>query len=275
MSNKKKMKLLEPVVKGCVWEGESQAPEMFQGYALCLIEPLAKADTSPSPEEQNLKNLQETQLLGQLLPLLHGNVNSCKMIITEFQEFCRQQSSPSSPPTLSSPQNSTHNIPSRLKLRRLIKNSAVYEKRSVYKRCCWYVHTEVLSQFGQEALPVPCQWTYLTTGAKEETREESQAATGSVGNSPTTPQTSAAHKRRSAGSMSITKFMKRCNEAEPQEAMEADGFQADTEEDDEEDCVIVSITKDKGLTRANTEDHPMEVNPSVPEPGSSSALASV
>ncbi|KAJ0065435.1 hypothetical protein NL108_010431 [Boleophthalmus pectinirostris] len=276
MSTKKKMKFLEPVVKGCVWEGEGLGSEMFQIYALCLIEPLAKTDNSPSPEEQSLKKQQETELLGQMLPLLHGNSNSSKMIITEFQEFCRQQSSPSSPPQLSSPQNATDNIPSRIKLRRLIKNNAVYEKRSTYKRCCWYVHKEVLSQFGQEALPVPCQWTYLTTGLREEPREESQAATGSVGNSPTTPQTSsssAAHKRRSTGSMSITKFMKRCKETETSEATEADGFQADTEEDDDDDCIIVSTTKD-GLTRENSEDQPMDVTPSDPV-SSASTLASV
>uniref|UniRef100_A0A3B4ALA9 Uncharacterized protein n=1 Tax=Periophthalmus magnuspinnatus TaxID=409849 RepID=A0A3B4ALA9_9GOBI len=234
MSTKKKMKFLEPMVRGCVWEGEGPGSEMFQVYALCLIEPLAKMDNSPSPGEQSLKKQQETEL-GQMLPLLHGNSNSSKAIITEFQEFCRQHSSPSSPPQLSSPQNATDNVPS-IKLKRLIKNNAVYEKRSTYKRCCWYVHKEVLSQFGQETLPVPCQWTYLTTGLREEPREESQAATGSVGNSPTTPQTSsAAHKRRSTGSMSITKFMKRCSGTEQSEAIEADGFQADTEEDDEDD----------------------------------------
>lgn len=113
----------------------------------------------------------------------------------------------------------------RMQLKRLIKNNAVYEKRSVYKRCCWYVQPEVLSRFGQEALPVPCQWTYLTTGAREEPREEPQAATGSQGNSPTTPQTSSttpsSNKRKSTGSMSITKFMKRCNNPEQ---VEKDGL---------------------------------------------------
>lgn len=104
-------------------------------------------------------------------------------------------------------------------MKRLIKSNAVYEKRATYRRCCWYVHTEVLSRFGQEALPVPCQWTYLTTGAREESREEPQAATGSQGNSPTTPQTSSttsssSNKRKSTGSMSITKFMKRCTDPE-------------------------------------------------------------
>lgn len=107
----------------------------------------------------------------------------------------------------------------RIQVKRLIKDNAVYEKRSTYRRCCWYVHTEVLSRFGQEALPVPCQWTYLTAGAREESREEPQAATGSQGNSPTTPQTSSttsssSNKRKSTGSMSITKFMKRCADPE-------------------------------------------------------------
>ena len=109
--------------------------------------------------------------------------------------------------------------PIRIQVRRLMKDNAVYEKRSTYRRCCWYVHTEVLARHGQEALPVPCQWTYLTTGAREESREEPQAATGSQGNSPTTPQTSSAsssssNKRKSTGSMSITKFMKKCTDPE-------------------------------------------------------------
>lgn len=102
-------------------------------------------------------------------------------------------------------------------MKRLIKESAVYEKRPAYRRCCWYVHSEVLSRFSLEALPVPCQWTYLTAGAREELREEPQAATGSQGNSPTTPQTSSttpssSNKRKSTGSMSITKFMKKCHD---------------------------------------------------------------
>lgn len=106
----------------------------------------------------------------------------------------------------------------RIQVKRLIKENAVYEKRPAYKRCCWYVHAEMLSRFGQEALPVPCQWTYLTAGAREESTDEPQAATGSQGNSPTTPQTtsttSASKKRKCTGSMSITKFMKRCTDAE-------------------------------------------------------------
>ncbi|XP_041791359.1 chromatin assembly factor 1 subunit A [Chelmon rostratus] len=270
MSTKKKMKVLEPVVRGCVWDGEGPALQLFQPYAMCLVEPLPKADTSPSPEELSQRCQTEAQLLGQLLPLLHGNVNSSKVIITEFQEFCRQQTSTSSSstsPELSSPQSLAENIPTRIQVKRLMKNNAVYEKRSTYRRCCWYVHTEVLSRFGQEALPVPCQWTYLTTGAREESREEPQAATGSQGNSPTTPQTSSAtstssNKRKSTGSMSITKFMKRCTDPEQTEAMEADGFQADTEDDDEEDCII---TAQSGPTRENSSseaDCPMEVTPS-------------
>lgn len=53
-------------------------------------------------------------VLSQLLPLLHGNVNSSKMIITEFQELCRQQTAAApSPSDLCSPQNSAENVPTR------------------------------------------------------------------------------------------------------------------------------------------------------------------
>ncbi|XP_034387188.1 chromatin assembly factor 1 subunit A [Cyclopterus lumpus] len=273
MSTKKRMKVLDPVVRGCVWEGEGPAGglQLFRPYALCLVVPLPKADTSPSPEEFSRKRQKEAQLLGQLLPLLHGNRNSSKVIITEFQEFCRQQTSTSSssPPDLSSPQSPAENVPTRIQVKRLIKSNAVYEKRSTHRRCCWYVHTEVLSHCGQEALPVPCHWTYLTTGAREESREEPQAATGSQGNSPTTPQTSSStassssNKRKSTGSMSITKFMKKCTDREQTEAMEADGFQADNEEDDEEDCVIVATQSASTRKTSSSEgDCLMEVTPS-------------
>ncbi|XP_076009736.1 chromatin assembly factor 1 subunit A [Genypterus blacodes] len=270
MSTKKKMKVLEPVVRGCVWEGEGRAAEQFQSYAVCLVEPLPKADNSPSPEELTRKTQREERLLGHLLPLLHGNGNSSKVIITEFQEFCRQQtssastSSSSSVPELSSPPSSSENIPTRMHVKRLIKSHAVYEKRSTHKRCCWYVHTDVLSRFGQAALSVPCQWSYLTTGAREESREEPLAATGSQGNSPTTPQTSStasssSNKRKSTGSMSITKFMKKCTEQK--EPMEVDGFQADTEDDDE-DCVVVSVQNDSVRKKLSAGDGLMEATPS-------------
>lgn len=53
-------------------------------------------------------------VLSQLLPLLHGNLNSSKVIINEFQEYCRQQTSSSaSLSELSSPQSPADNIPTR------------------------------------------------------------------------------------------------------------------------------------------------------------------
>ncbi|XP_007576808.1 chromatin assembly factor 1 subunit A [Poecilia formosa] len=272
MSSKKKMKVLEAVVRGCVWDEDGAGQEAFQPYAVCLIDPLPTVDNSPTPAELLQKGQREEQLLGQLLPLLHGNPNSVKVIISEFQEFYRQQSSSSSssssPSKLPSPPSPPENVPSRIQLRRLIKSNAVYEKRSSFKRCCWYVHADVLARFGQDTLPVPCKWTYLTTGARDESREEPPAATGSQGNSPTTPQAastaqSASSKRRSAGSMSITKFMKRCNDPEQAEAAETDGFQADTEDDYDEDCVIISTqSAPKKEKPSRQEDCSMEVDAS-------------
>ncbi|XP_030640106.1 chromatin assembly factor 1 subunit A [Chanos chanos] len=239
LMSKKKLKVLEAVVRGCYWEGAEPLPELLLPYAVCMLEPLPKEE--PSTPEESSGQQKNQQLLSQLLPLLHGNVNSSKVIISEFQEFCRQQSSSS--PTVS-PHGSGDNVPTRIQLKRLIKENAVYEKRSTYRRCCWYVHAEVLSKFGHDALPVPCQWTYLTSGAQVP-RDDASAPPGSQGNSPTTPQSSSttpvSNKRKSAGSHSITKYMKRCSDVEQAEAMETDGFQADTEdEEDESDCIIVN-----------------------------------
>ncbi|XP_037530751.1 chromatin assembly factor 1 subunit A [Nematolebias whitei] len=269
LMSSKKMKVLEPVVRGCIWEGEGPGLEALQLHAVCLVEPLPTADSSPSPEELLQKGLREEQLLGQLLPLLHGNPNSSKVIINEFQEFHRRQNS-SSLSDPSSPQSSAENIPTRIQLKRLIKKNAVYEKRSSFRRCCWYVHTEVLSQFCLEHLPVPCQWTHVTMGAREESREEAQAATGSRGNSPTAPHTSAVHsshnKRKSTGSLPITKFMKRFTSSEQ---TEADGFQADTEEDCNEDCVIISTQSGTKREDPSEGDGLMEVTPSASDAVSS------
>ncbi|KAJ3598910.1 hypothetical protein NHX12_032873 [Muraenolepis orangiensis] len=257
LMSSKKVKVLQAVVRGCVWVGEKdcRALDLLQPYAVCLIEPLPKADTSPSPEDLTRKSQRLEQLLEQLLPLLHGNANSSKVIITEFQEFCRQQTFASSPQSaLTSPSNAADNIPTRISLKRIIKSNAMYEKRSTH-RCCWYVHGDVLTRLGQEALPVPCKWSYLTAGARE---EEPPAATGSQGNSPGTPQpsstsaTTSANKRKSAGSMSITKFMKKCADRGRTEPMETDGFQADTEEDADDDCVIISKSDSSKETTSGT-----------------------
>ncbi|KAJ7992999.1 hypothetical protein DPEC_G00267900 [Dallia pectoralis] len=264
---KKKLKVLEAVVRGCVWEGDVPQLELFQQFAVCLVEPLPKLEPT-APDDGTQKRQEDEQLLSQLLPLLHGNVNSSKGIITEFQQFCRQQSTMRT----SSPQSSGENIPTRIRLKRLIKGNAVYEKRSTYRRCCWYVHAEVLARLSKEALPVPCQWNYLTSGAHVP-REEAPVATGSQGNSPTTPQpsttpsskTSSSNKRKSAGSMSITKFMKKAADPEQVEVMETDGFQADTEED-EDDCIIIDTPKGSsrtdGSNTGNESTEQMEVIPS-------------
>ncbi|XP_054645236.1 chromatin assembly factor 1 subunit A [Dunckerocampus dactyliophorus] len=263
MSTKNKMRVLQPLVRGCIWEGEAPASDLLQSYAVCVIKPLPKAATSPSPQEQTLKWAGEAQLLRQLLPLLHGNLNSSKVIIAEFQEFWRRQTLSSTSPAGPSSLDRSADVPTRIQLRRVIKNNAVYEKRSIYRRCCWYVHADVLTRFSLEALPVPCQWSYLTSGAREESsREEKQAATGSQGNSPATPQRSSAmcsssNKRKSTGSMSITKFMKPCSDPEQ---MEAD---TEDDEDDDDDCVVVSMQSSSARENSSLEgDDVMEVTPS-------------
>lgn len=157
--------------------------------------------------------------MAQLLPLLHGNVNGSKVIIREFQECCRQgllskdtgspESGAASPPSPgpSRPQTPTAGedtaVPSKARLKRIISENSVYEKRPDF-RMCWYVHPHVLKSFDQEHLPVPCQWSYVTM-VPSATREDSSSvpAAGSSQGTPTSL------KRKSAGSMCITQFMKK------------------------------------------------------------------
>lgn len=158
-------------------------------------------------------------VLAQLLPLLHGNVNGSKVIIREFQECCRRgllgkdtgspDSSSASPPSPGSsrPQTPTSSedaaVPSKARLKRIISENSVYEKRPDF-RMCWYVHPQVLKSFDQEHLPVPCQWSYVTV-VPSATREDS----GSIPAAGPGQGTPMSLKRKSAGSMCITQFMKK------------------------------------------------------------------
>lgn len=176
--------------------------------ALCNVCSLSPCLPAPPPP-----------VLGQLLPLLHGNVNGSKAIIREFQECCRRgllskdtgspDSSSASPPSPGSsrPQTPTASedaaVPSKARLKRIISENSVYEKRPDF-RMCWYVHPQVLKTFDQEHLPVPCQWSYVTM-VPAATREDS----GSVPATGPGQGTPVSLKRKSAGSMCITQFMKK------------------------------------------------------------------
>ncbi|KAM4707615.1 chromatin assembly factor 1 subunit A [Discoglossus pictus] len=246
--SKGKVRVLQPVVVGCVWQG-SDASEirLLKKFSVCILEtPVAEEELAQEISAE--RTLKDREILSHLLPLLHGNFNGSKAIIHEFQECCRRglfldgsasaavNSGASSPSSPSSRQQTPISItvPSKSRLKRIISEHSVYEKRPDH-RPCWYVHAEVLKSFDQEKLPVPCQWTYVTQ-VNSAAREESTSATVSGGAS--TQTTPVSGKRKSAGSMSITKFMKRAKDLETAEAKETDGFQADSEGEDD-DCMIV------------------------------------
>uniref|UniRef100_A0ABM5EM62 Chromatin assembly factor 1 subunit A isoform X1 n=1 Tax=Pogona vitticeps TaxID=103695 RepID=A0ABM5EM62_9SAUR len=256
----KRFRVLQPVKVGCVWEG-AEAGGDGPGPDLKLLQQFAVAvlESSVTDEEQieksSKKKMKNQQILGQLLPLLHGNVNGSKVIIQEFQQCCRlgllsdHHGGPSAAEgrggdspvggLTSQPQApllEENGVPSKARLKRLISENSVYEKRPD-RRMCWYVHPEVLKSYGRESLPVPCQWNYVTpvpSAAKEDS-----------GNSPggTAAQTApVVAKRKPTGSMSITKFMKRTPDVGQAETTEMDGFQADTEEEDEDDdCILMEV----------------------------------
>ncbi|XP_077716532.1 chromatin assembly factor 1 subunit A isoform X4 [Canis aureus] len=251
----KRFRVLQPVKIGCIWAANKDGGadlKVLQQFTACLLE------TVPSEEEQTPKaskhEKRDQQILAQLLPLLHGNVNGSKVIIREFQECCRRgllgkdtgspDSSSASPasPGSSRPQTPTTSedatVPSKARLKRIISENSVYEKRPDF-RMCWYVHPQVLKSFDQEHLPVPCQWSYITM-VPSATREDS----GSVPATGPSQGTPVSLKRKSAGSMCITQFMKKRRHDGQVGAGDLDGFQADTEEEEEEDgdSVILDIS---------------------------------
>lgn len=48
---KRKLNVLEAVVRGCMWEGEGPPSDMLQPYAVCVIEPLKSEDPN-TPEQR-------------------------------------------------------------------------------------------------------------------------------------------------------------------------------------------------------------------------------
>ncbi|NXI49126.1 CAF1A factor, partial [Chloroceryle aenea] len=243
MAKGKRFHVLQPVKIGCLWEGAGNDSstnmdlKVLQQFAACVLDPPV-AEEEQQIQKGDKRRAKDQQILGQLLPLLHGNVNGSKVIIQEFQECCRQglfsdvtaaadcsDASPASPHA-SRPQTPVGEescVPSKARLKRIISENSVYEKRPDY-RMCWYVHAEVLRSFDREHLPVPCQWNYVTQ-VPSSGKEEGGSLPG-VAVLQTPP---VAGKRKATGSMSITKFMKRPRDAEQAEAGEMDGFQADTE----------------------------------------------
>ncbi|KAM7242091.1 hypothetical protein CapIbe_006562 [Capra ibex] len=251
----KRFRILQPVKIGCIWAADKDGGadlKVLQQFTACLLE------TVPPEEEQTPKaskrEKRDQQILAQLLPLLHGNVNGSKVIIREFQECCRRgllsrdagspEHSAASPPSPgpARPQTPTTGedmaVPSKARLKRIISENSVYEKRPDF-RMCWYVHPQVLKSFAQEHLPVPCQWSYVTA-VPSATKEDS----GSVPVPGPGQGMPVSLKRKSAGSMCITQFMKKRRHDGQVGTGDLDGFQADTEEEDDEegDCVIMDVS---------------------------------
>lgn len=94
-------------------------------------------------------------------------------------------------------------MPSKARLKRLISENSAYEKRPDF-RMCWYVHPQVLRSFGQECLPVPCQWTYVTAMPSTPREDSGNASTEGPGQGTPMPI-----KRKPAATMCITQFMKK------------------------------------------------------------------
>ncbi|NWU10122.1 CAF1A factor, partial [Cephalopterus ornatus] len=232
----KRFHVLQPVKIGCVWEGAKQDSstnpdlKVLQQFTACVLDPPV-AEEEQQIQKCSKKRARDQQILGHLLPLLHGNVNGSKVIIQEFQECCRQGlfsgvtgGTEGSPPRPQTPVvGEDIGVPSKARLKRIISESSVYEKRPEY-RMCWYVHGDVLRSFQQEHLPVPCQWNYVTqvpsSGISSGVKEEGGPALGTA-----VPQnTPVPAKRKVVGSMCITKFMKRPREAGQVSACRAQGW---------------------------------------------------
>lgn len=245
-SKGRKINVIKPILIGCVWlGGNTEEIPFLQKFSACVLDMVIPIEEEMVLDCNSSRRLEDREILMHLLPLLHGNVNGSKIIIKEFQECCRRgiislgdgSNIESTSPNACHQTPSSINIPSKARLKRIISENSMYEKRPDH-RLCWYVHSDILKSFQQESLPVPCQWIYITQ-LNLPSRDEIITVGGQ------TQATPSSGKRKSAGSMPITKFMKKATigSFNNMALTEADGFQADTEEDEDDDndddCVIL------------------------------------
>ncbi|KAL4673292.1 hypothetical protein H8959_017226 [Pygathrix nigripes] len=91
----KRFRILQPVKIGCVWAADRDCAgddlKVLQQFAACFLETMpVQEQQTPKASKASKRESRDQQILAQLLPLLHGNVNGSKVIIREFQEHCRR-----------------------------------------------------------------------------------------------------------------------------------------------------------------------------------------
>lgn len=126
-----------------------------------------------------------TAAMRDLVQLVHGNWCSFRKLAKEFREYWYlkekgvdikayklskvvQEGDENDGDSSTSPNNdnntaeeSRYNI-SKRQLFKTIKEIAVYEKRSAFKRACWYVNDNILEKYDLTQLVVPTNWVWVT-----------------------------------------------------------------------------------------------------------------
>lgn len=59
LMSKGRVKVLEAVVRGCLWEGEQPSLDLLQPYAVCMLKPLSKDE--PCTPEQDISRQQRNE----------------------------------------------------------------------------------------------------------------------------------------------------------------------------------------------------------------------
>ena len=74
---------------------------------------------------------------------------------------------------------------SKRQLDKTIRKLGVYEKRTEYRRTCWYVHQHLLEKFSLTDLPIPTEWQWLTRPNVDPTKKKKKLMTPRVRNTST------------------------------------------------------------------------------------------
>lgn len=181
---KKKTEKIKPRLIGCIWANEAGGKpdncpavfwELLQFRAVLSAGPIQlrpaepegtagvdeDADAEDNTGDKKKRHSLTEEEVRHLIRLVHGNLNSCKFVVKEFQVY-REKAETSA-------------AVSNLSILRKIKEIAKWETPPSFS-CCWVVRKEILDQYDLSELPLVNKWEYALTPKRTHENLKSAAA---------------------------------------------------------------------------------------------------
>ena len=193
---KKKTEKIKPRLIGCIWEnnnneGEEELPcsaviwdvlkkraMIFDDEQPIVLDESEKLDidtnsTSPTrgEQQQTIKKIRITEnSVKDLIRLVHGNLNSRKFLVKEFQAY-RAKAHEGDESFI---EYTIESVSSKIK--DIAEWKQCPEEGEMQNKLCWYCSKETLQKFNLEDLALPNTWSYLLPIEKLKKKKKSKTS---------------------------------------------------------------------------------------------------